>query len=157
MVGDTTTNFYFYGIFRFNQITNHCPEEWGNRKVPENQLRCFCSSYPGNLIFTIMQKQRNTLQHPLGSLCGVKRRKVKLPRYSRLNGRIIEELDALVSAVPAQRLSRNLRDIYLHYITMEREALPDHFIGLAEDLCFLFHLLDVIGDELPEVNMRSGH
>mgnify|MGYP000862193498 CR=1 FL=1 len=100
---------YFYGIFFFNQIYNHCPEEWGNRKVPENQLRCFCSFYPGNLIFTIMQKQRNNPCAPFGSLCVVKRRKVKLPRYSRLNGRIIEELDTLVSAVPAQRLSRNLR------------------------------------------------
>lgn len=104
-----------------------------------------------------MQKQRNNPCAPFGSLCVVKRRKVKLPRYSRLNGRIIEELDTLVSAVPAQRLSRNLRDIYLHYITMERDTLPDHFIGLAEDLCFLFHLLDVIGDELPEVNVRSGN
>ena len=84
-----------------------------------------------------------------------KRRKVKLPRYSRLNGRIIEELDALVSAVPAHRLSRNLRNIYLHYIHMEKDALLGPYACMPEDLYFLLQLLDVIGDELPEVAGRS--
>ena len=84
-----------------------------------------------------------------------KRRKVKLPRYSKLNSRIIEELDALVSAVPAQRLSRNLRNIYFHYIHMEKDALLGPYASMPEDLYFLLQLLDVIGDELPDVAGRS--
>ena len=79
-----------------------------------------------------------------------KRRKVKLPRYSRLNERIIEELDALVLAVPARRLSRNLRNIFFHYIYMEQDALLGPYAKMPEDLYFLLQLLDVIDDELGD-------
>jgi len=84
-----------------------------------------------------------------------KRRKVKLPRHSQLNARIIEELDALVLAVPAKRLSRNLRNIYFHYLSMEQDALLGPYACMPEDLYFLLQLLDVIDDELPKIAGRS--
>jgi|GEM_PF-1092711 len=77
-----------------------------------------------------------------------KRRKIKLPPFSRINYRIVDELDALICAVPARRLSRNLRNIYLHYISLEQDALLGPYASMPEDLYFLLQLLDVIDDEL---------
>ncbi len=84
----------------------------------------------------------------LGETVSSKRRKIKLPPYSSITYRIIDELDALICAVPARRLSRNLRNIYLHYIYMEKDALLGPYASMPEDLYFLLQLLDVIDDEL---------
>lgn len=43
---------------------------------------------------------------------------------------------------PAQRLNRNLRNMLLHYIIYEQQALPIEIEDLLLDLINLFRLLD---------------
>ncbi len=78
-----------------------------------------------------------------------KRRKIKLPENSKLNNTIIKELDVFLEVVPAERLSRGLRDLFLIAIAQE----PDILLGwpfekIPEDLFFLLQFLDTAAEEL---------
>ncbi len=78
-----------------------------------------------------------------------KRRKIKLPKNSKLNQTIIKELDVFLEVVPAERLSRGLRDLFLIALAQE----PDILLGwpfekMPEDLFFLLQFLDAAAEEL---------
>lgn len=84
------------------------------------------------------------------------RRKVKLPTNSRLNKRIVKELDNLIEFVPVNRLSRNLRDLLLLYLAKDEDGLPTEFNEFPTDFYFLLQFLDIIEEEmaLQGVNNR---
>lgn len=48
---------------------------------------------------------------------------------------------------PAQRLSRNLRDMLVYYILSEKDGVPPDIEDLLCDLLQLFHLLDIADEE----------
>jgi len=88
------------------------------------------------------QLPHNTSQ-PEGNLN--KRKKIKLPPDTRLNKRIIEELDNLLDFVPPEQLSKSIRDIFLCYLYHEKDSLPPDFKDTVTNLQFLFGFLDEAG------------
>lgn len=54
-----------------------------------------------------------------------------------------------LEAVPAERLSRELREIFFEYLIAQHDSLPNDFQHVLEDLFFLFALLDKISPQSP--------
>ncbi len=76
--------------------------------------------------------------------CG---KKIKLSANSPVNKTLVRELEHLLGSVPVARLSRSLRDLYLHY-TCSEEVVNNHFVrDLSGDLYILLQFLDVAVDE----------
>lgn len=71
-----------------------------------------------------------------------KQKELRLPLNSKLTEETIMELDTLLDFVPAQRLSRKLRDIFMYYLYHEKDHLPCNFRETVEDLQLLFGFLD---------------
>lgn len=64
-------------------------------------------------------------------------------------------LDAIVQFLqytPAQRLSRNLRNMLIYYTLYEQDGYPSDMQDLLMDLLNLFRLLDTAIAEWPEKN-----
>ena len=83
----------------------------------------------------------------LPGMVSAKRRKVKLPPYSKLTKQSVQYLDNFVEAVPAARLSRALRDLFFQYLACD-ECLPDKLPEFSADLYFLFQFLDDMEKEM---------
>lgn len=96
-----------------------------------------------------MLTNNNQQETPLGGRSH-KRRKVWIPQNSRLNKKLVKELDELFEYVPPERLSRNLRNLLLSHLEHE-EGRPLYFEDLIIDLYFLFQFLDMAADELNEI------
>lgn len=78
-----------------------------------------------------------------------KRRKVKLPKDSKLNQKLIAAFNNFVDYVSAKRLNRAMRNHFINHLQCEADRSED-FYDFATDLYFLFQLLDVLSDELKE-------
>ena len=94
-----------------------------------------------------MSNKPNNHQEKLPGKVSHKRRKVKLPRYSQLNKQSIADFDHFVQSTPPLRLSRSLRDVFLSLLS-HKDAQPNDLHELSEDLYFLLHFLDRVGDEM---------
>lgn len=81
---------------------------------------------------------------------GKRRKKVKLPKYSKLNKKLIKAFDDFVETTPSARLSKNLRDLLLLYLSIEKDGLPNQFDEFITDFYFLMQLLDAVEDEIQE-------
>ena len=77
-----------------------------------------------------------------------KRKKIKLPENSRINKKIIRELDVLLDFTSPRRVSRNVRNIFLSYLYYERECLPIDIGEIIADVQFLLDFLDNSSEEL---------
>jgi hypothetical protein len=77
----------------------------------------------------------------------LKRRKIKLPRYSHLNKQSIVHFDNFVESTSPLRLSHSLRDLFLLHLSYE-DAMPSKLHELSADLYFLLHFLDKVGEEM---------
>lgn len=86
---------------------------------------------------------------PQGGSSSKKSGRIKLPKYSRLNQRLILEFDSFLGYVPPERLARNLRNLLLLHLEYEKER-SKNFYDLLVDLYFLFQFLDAVTDELKE-------
>ena len=80
-----------------------------------------------------------------------KRRKVKLPEHSKLNKKLIKEFDSFLEYAPPDRLSRNLRNMFLFYLSYETDGLPVNFSDTIIDFYLLLEFLDNSAEELKEV------
>lgn len=92
-------------------------------------------------------EQFTQTEHPPGG-DSPKRRKIKLPENSRINKKILRELDVLLDFAPPRRVSRNVRNIFLSYLYYEKDCLPDDIGDIIMDVQFLLEFLDETSDEL---------
>lgn len=79
-----------------------------------------------------------------------KRKKVRLPKHSRLNKRMIKAFEQFTEYVPAARLSRNLRDLLLLYLALDEDGLPESFEEFPADFYFLLQFMDAIAEEMEK-------
>jgi hypothetical protein len=97
------------------------------------------------------KKRKGEKTSPLPPLKGEKkRRKVKLPEHSRLNKKLIKEFDNFLEYAPPERLSRNLRNMFLMYLSHEQDGLPNNFKDTIIDFYLLLEFLDNSAEELRE-------
>jgi hypothetical protein len=102
------------------------------------------------------QTPKGEKSHPPGPLQpahksarkGEKRRKVKLPEHSRLNKKLIKEFDNFLECATPGKLSRNLRNMFLIYLSHEQDGLPNNFKDTIIDFYLLLEFLDTIGEEV---------
>ncbi len=69
-------------------------------------------------------------------------RSFTLSFQSPITEAMLLELENLLEFVPASRLSKSLRNMFLLYLTMEQ--YPNDFKQQTEDLYFLFSFLDAL-------------
>lgn len=69
---------------------------------------------------------------------------------------MIEALDHF-SEVKAGRLSKNLRDMFLQFLTLNDACGSDFFECLVRDLYQLFYLLDTIEKEQLKKQRQTGN
>ena len=79
-----------------------------------------------------------------------KRRKVKLPPNSRLSKELIRQFDNFLEYVPPDRLCKSLRNMFLIYLSHEKDGLPLYFEDTVIDLYILLQLLDKATEELQQ-------
>ncbi len=72
----------------------------------------------------------------------------KALRERVLSTKLQQEFVTFVEYAPAARLSRNLRKMFMDYLAAQHVGLPVEFDDMLSDLYWLFHLLDVLEDEL---------
>lgn len=69
---------------------------------------------------------------------------VRVPHYSILNPKLIDELDHLFDLVPPHMLRRSINDIFWAYIcNTEQEDLKPGIKEIATDFNCLLHFLEV--------------
>ena len=84
-----------------------------------------------------------------------KRKKIKLPANSRLNKKIIYELESLMEFAPPGQLSKNIRNVFFTYLYHEKDQLPEAAGEVIEDVQFLLNFLDVLREESGAEGIRS--
>jgi hypothetical protein len=67
---------------------------------------------------------------------------------------LIKDLETLLECVPAGRLCRSLRKMFMLYIFYEKDGLPVRLEETIIDLYFLFEFLDAAEDELAKSGDR---
>jgi hypothetical protein len=77
-----------------------------------------------------------------------KRKKIKLPSNSRINKKILRQLDVLLDFAPPGRVSRNVRNIFFSYLYYEKDCLPEDIGDILMDVQFLLEFLDETSEEL---------
>ena len=97
-----------------------------------------------------MRKQPSVISVEDIEVAPSSRKKIKLSVNSPVNKTLVRELEHLLGSVPVDRLSRGLRDLYLHYACSE-EVVSTRFVrDLSGDLYILLQFLDVAVDELSQ-------
>ena len=79
-----------------------------------------------------------------------KRKKIKLPENSRINKKIIRELDVLLEFAPPARVSRTIRNIFFSYLYYEKDCLPRDIGETIMDVQFLLDFLDTSSKALQK-------
>lgn len=79
-----------------------------------------------------------------------KRKKIKLPENSRINKKILRELDVLLDFAPPRRVSRNVRNVFLSYLYHEKDCLPRDIGETIMDIQFLLDFLDTSSEVLKD-------
>ncbi len=92
-------------------------------------------------------RERNNNFSSSGEAFSCQGKKIKLSVNSPVNKTLVRELEHLLGSVPVARLSRSLRDLYLHYVCSE-DVVSSRFVrDLSGDLYILLQFLDVAVDE----------
>ena len=72
--------------------------------------------------------------------------KLHFPTPLKKNHKLLNELETFLDFVPPQRLSRNLRRMFIVYLSQQNEGIDLDMNEQVMDLYFLFELLDAAGD-----------
>lgn len=94
------------------------------------------------------KQQKNSERSPGGS--SPRRKKIKLPAHSKINKKIICELDTLIDFTSPGRLSKNIRNIFLTYLYHQKDLLPHDIGDTIEDMQFLLNFLDAVEENSIE-------
>ncbi len=92
-------------------------------------------------------RERNNTFTAFNDSCSIRGKKIRLSVNSPVNKTLVRELEHLLDSVPVQRLSRGLRDLYLHYACSEEDVSNRFVRDLSGDLYILLQFLDVAVDE----------
>ncbi|MDF2456003.1 MAG: hypothetical protein K0R51_1996 [Cytophagaceae bacterium] len=78
----------------------------------------------------------------------MKNRTTKFHFSSQLkkNRKILNELETFLDFVPPQRLSKNLRKMFMIYLSQQNEGIDLDMNEQVMDLYFLFELLDAVAE-----------
>jgi len=95
-----------------------------------------------------IMRERNNIFSASDEACSLRGKKIKLSVNSPVSKTLVRELEHLLGAVPVHRLSRGLRDLYLHYASSSEDVVSNRFVrDLSGDLYILFQFLDVAVEE----------
>jgi len=73
--------------------------------------------------------------------------KLHFPTQLKKNHKLLHELETFLDFVPPQRLSRNLRRMFMVYLSQQNEGIDLDMNEQIMDLYFLFELLDAAGED----------
>jgi hypothetical protein len=81
-----------------------------------------------------------------------KKKLISVPyKFNKPSKSIIKELETFIEYVPPQRLSRNLRNLFLEFLPFYiKHSVPTNFETITTDLHFLLEFLDKLGDEIDK-------
>ena len=96
-----------------------------------------------------MLTNKHQQDQPQGGKSKRKRKRIKLSKNSKLTKKLIEEFDSFLEYVSPERLSRNLRNLFISHLEYEKDH-PLYFDDLIGDLYILFQLLDLSEDEMKK-------
>jgi hypothetical protein len=73
------------------------------------------------------------------------------PYLFKPNSKSLKDLEEFIEYVPPQRLSRNLRNLFLEFLPIYiKHSVPTNFEIITTDLHFLLEFLDKLGDDIDK-------
>jgi hypothetical protein len=85
-----------------------------------------------------------------------RKKKIKIPAYSKINKILLKEFDTLLEFTSPERLSSNIRNMFLLHIAQEKDKSSIHYEDKVIDFYFLLQFLDRAAEELEKARMKGN-